>query len=50
MNFVDYFTSAYEILHKKLGILSVLEFGKWSTLGIYVLLESSTIVSLMIYE
>jgi len=45
MNFVDVFTSAFAVFHKSYGITTALEFGKWSCLGLYMVLEGSTIVS-----
>ncbi|KAL3417401.1 AoPex11B [Phlyctema vagabunda] len=45
--FIDCFTFATTAFREKRGVVSVLEVGKWSCLGMYLLLESCTIMDAM---
>ncbi|KAK6579889.1 hypothetical protein PZA11_007597 [Diplocarpon coronariae] len=47
LKFIDAFTFAFDIFSRRSGLLAVLEFGRWSCLGIYLLLESFTILDEM---
>lgn len=45
--YFDAFTLASNSFNRSMGVLATLEVGKWSCLGMYLLLESFTIVSLV---
>ncbi|KAJ5052135.1 uncharacterized protein L3040_001894 [Drepanopeziza brunnea f. sp. 'multigermtubi'] len=48
LKFVDAFALAFRVLSEQSGgVLAALEFGKWSCLGMYLLLESFTILDSM---
>ncbi|KAL2061866.1 hypothetical protein VTL71DRAFT_7244 [Oculimacula yallundae] len=47
LKFIDAFSLAFEALSTRNGILAILEFGKWSCLGMFLLLESCTILDAM---
>jgi hypothetical protein len=44
LKFIDAFTLAYNAFNSSSSIVAILETGKWSCMGIYLLLESFTIV------
>ena len=45
VKFIDAFTLAYNALTRESGVAAVLECGKWSCLGMFLFLESCTMVS-----
>ncbi|KAH7313200.1 PEX11 domain-containing protein [Rhexocercosporidium sp. MPI-PUGE-AT-0058] len=47
LKFIDAFALAFEAFSTYSGIIAVLEFGKWSCLGMFLLLESCTILDAM---
>jgi hypothetical protein len=46
---LDSFSKAFESFYATVGVIGVLEVGKWTCLGAYLFLESLTIVSAFIY-
>ncbi|PVH85930.1 hypothetical protein DL98DRAFT_583018 [Cadophora sp. DSE1049] len=47
LKFIDAFALAFEAFSKHSGIVAVLEFGKWSCMGMFLFLESCTILDAM---
>ncbi|CZT00615.1 related to PEX11 domain protein [Rhynchosporium graminicola] len=47
LKFIDAFSLAFETLSSRSGVVAFLEFGKWSCLGMFLLLESCTILYAM---
>jgi hypothetical protein len=45
--FLDAFPKAFDSFYATVGVMGVLEVGKWSCLGAYLFLESLTIVSVL---
>ncbi|KAG4420222.1 hypothetical protein IFR04_006600 [Cadophora malorum] len=47
LKFIDAFALAFEAFSSQRGIVAALEFGKWSCMGMFLFLESCTILDAM---
>lgn len=51
-NFIECFQKVYSLIggvHEQGMVMGAIELGKWSALGVYVILEDMTIVRLPLY-